>query len=60
MVINKGPEKIKAVPHQLAAVISQGFTEEENALKQTRRRKGCIGTCMMDKASEPQNRMRVP
>jgi hypothetical protein len=60
MVINKGPDKVKALPHHAAAVINQGFTDEEKALKQTRSRKGCIGTCRTDNESEPQNRRRVP
>lgn len=32
----------------------------ENALKVTRRRNGCIGTCMTLRASVPQRRIIVP
>lgn len=40
--------------------MSHGWTPSEKALKQTRRRKGCIGTCMMLSAGEPQRRTSVP
>lgn len=41
-------------------MVKYGFTDEENALKQTRSRNGCIGTCRTDSASEPQNNKSVP
>jgi hypothetical protein len=34
--------------------------EEENALKQTRSKKGCTGTWRRDNTSEPHSRMSVP
>ena len=47
-------------PHQDAAVIIQGLIVCENALKHTRSRNGCMGTCMMLSAGEPQRRTSVP
>jgi hypothetical protein len=39
---------------------SQGGADWEKALKVTRRRKGCIGTCMTERAFDPHSKMRVP
>ena len=60
MVMKSGPENVRAVPHQSAADRSQGLTDEEKTLKQTRSRNGCIGTWRTDNACDPQRRIIVP
>ena len=60
ITMNPGLDQCRMRPHHDAAVVSHGWTPSENALKQTRRRKGCIGTCMMLSAGEPQKRTSVP
>jgi len=44
MVMKIGPDHFNNTPQVVAAVISHGGVTDENALKQTRRRKECIGT----------------
>lgn len=58
--MKSGPENVRAVPHQSAADRSQGLTDEEKTLKQTRSRNGCIGTWRTDNACDPQRRIMVP
>lgn len=58
--MNNGPKKLRAIPQQFTARARYGFTEEEKTLKQTRSRKGCIGTCRTERASDPHNSARVP
>ena len=60
MTMNPGLDHWRIRPHHEAAIVSHGCMPSENALKHTRRRKGCMGTCMMLSAGEPQRRTSVP
>ena len=60
ITMNPGLDQWRILPHHDAAVVSHGGTVSENTLKQTRSRNGCIGTCMMLSAGEPQNSTSVP
>jgi hypothetical protein len=60
-VMKRGPERVRALPHHVAAVVSHGLTKEgEKALKVTRSRNGCMGTWRRERAGEPQKWIIVP
>lgn len=58
--MNKGPESVSSVPHHSAAAASHGWGDDENTLKHTSRRNGCMGTWSTASAREPQKTDIVP
>lgn len=60
ITMNPGLDQCRIRPHHAAATVSAGCTVSENALKQTRSRKGCMGTCITLSAREPQRSTSVP
>jgi hypothetical protein len=60
MAMNSGPEKLSILPHESTAVSSQGCGEDAKRLKESKSRNGCMGTCMTERAREPQSKRRVP
>lgn len=60
ITMKPGLDQRRIHPHHDAAVTIHGCTLDENALKQTRRRKECTGTCRTGSAEEPQRRVSVP
>lgn len=60
ITIKPGLDHLSIHPHHDEAVIIHGCIVCENALKHTRRRNECTGTCSRGRAGEPQSSARVP